>query len=397
MSEKKIRSVEQRTQTICLLVISAVAIGAALMHLRPVLVPFVLAMFLTMAMTPVLDVLHSKLRMPRALAIGATIGLASGLLLLLGALVSAAISDVLAKDTTYVEQVSGLLAAGEEKFLALQERFDGGLWGSGGEAAEANETAQEPASLDPPGLPDSTQEARLTSAPGEEQQSQDDDNSSALDGINIKAKLVAMVGQAIGWSVNSALALLSQGLLVMIFMMFLIAGYRSPEDRDPESLKFQLRARVKEYLRVKILVSAITGSATYAILHTLQVDLALVFGLMAFFLNFIPNIGSAIALFLPLPVIFLAPPEVMSTSAKLLAMGLPAGVQFLMGNVLEPRWLGKSLDLNPIVVLLSLIFWGVLWGPVGMLLSVPITAVIKMLLERSDLTRPVAVLLSDAD
>jgi len=85
----------------------------------------------------------------------------------------------------------------------------------------------------------------------------------------------------------------------------------------------------------------------------------------------------------------------LSLASKVMALGLPGLVQFSVGNILEPKLLGDSLDLNPIVVLLSLIFWGFLWGPVGMLLSVPITAVIKFLLERSPLTRPVAAILSD--
>jgi len=332
MQKRKIRSAEQRTQTICLLVLSAIAIGVALMQLRQVLLPFVLALFLTLAVTPVLDLLHTRLKLPRGLAIASTIALTSGALLLMGVLVSTAISEVLAKDTVYVEQVSGLLAAAERKLVDLGD---------------------------------------------------------------LKAKLPGMVAQAIGWTVNSAMALLSQGLLVLIFMMFLISGYRAPDQRDPSSLRFQVRAQVKEYLRIKIAVSAITGVGTFAVLHSLGVDLALVFALMAFFLNFIPNIGSAVAVLLPLPIIVLAPEQDLGLSAKLLALGLPACVQFLVGNVLEPRWLGKSLDLNPVVVLLALIFWGVLWGPVGMLLSVPITAVLKMLLERSDLTRPVADLLAD--
>lgn len=380
MTQDKIRSAEQRTQTICLLLLTAIALGAALMHLRPVLVPFVLALFLTMAVTPVMDFLQRRFRFPRGLAIGATIGLAFVGLLLLGGMVSKALSDVVAKKDGYVRQVTHLVSAGEERFFLLQQRFDG-LIGGEQETLPAEDSA----------APDSS--------PGLSPQALDD----------FKAKVPAMVGTAISWTVNSALALLSQGLLVMVFMMFLIAAYRPQEDRDPESLSYQLRARVKEYLRVKILVSAMTGFGTFLILKVLGVDLAMVFGLMAFFLNFIPNIGSAVAILLPLPVIVLAPTvdagglnsageEVvggLQLWAKVLAMALPAGLQFLVGNVLEPRWLGKSLDLNPIVILLSLIFWGVLWGPVGMLLSVPITAILKMLLERFELTQPVAALFSD--
>jgi AI-2 transport protein TqsA len=160
-----------------------------------------------------------------------------------------------------------------------------------------------------------------------------------------------------------------------------------------------------EYLRVKVLASALTGSLVYVILRVIGIDLALVFGLASFFLNFIPNIGSVVAVLLPVPIILLAGSDTVeggvvvkegvTMTGRVLAFGLPVVVQFLVGNVLEPKWMGTSLDLNPIVILLSLIFWGMLWGPIGMLLSVPITWILKALLERFSYTEPLARLLAD--
>lgn len=413
MEKPNIRDAEQRTQTICLLILCAIAIGVALMQLRQVLLPFVLALFLTMAVTPVMDFLIRRFRFPRGAAIAATFLIASSVLAALGGLVSTALADVLEKKETYVAQIDGLITEAEETFVSMRSGFDGIMPGSDedsdvgpqdGAEQGPEEGAEEEAGEDAEGA------ARTEG--GEEQPTETnpaDAQGAALDAPDqtpptavspfddLREKVAGMTLGAIGWAVNNTLALLSKGLLVMVFMMFLITGYRSQEERDPNSLGFQLRARVKEYLRVKIIVSAMTGFATFLILNLLGVDLALVFGLMAFFLNFIPNVGSAVAILLPLPVILLAPTELLPIWAKALGIALPATVQFLVGNVLEPRWMGKSLDLNPIVILLSLIFWGVLWGPVGMLLSVPITAVIKILLERSELTRPVAVLFSDGD
>lgn len=359
---------ESHTQTICLLILTAVALGAALLFLKQVLVPFVLALFLTMAVTPVMDLLSRRFRLPRGLAIVTTIALATLFLVFLGTLVSAALADVIEKRETYVTQVDALVADLEKRFRGVLDWVNGLL----GEDVPQDSTGQGDGAEHSGGV--------LRDELGQ-----------------VRSRFMAAAGGAIGWAVNSTLALMSQGLLVLVFMMFLISGHKPLEDRDSEKFSYQLRSRVREYLRVKILVSAITGILTFAILSLLGVDLALVFGLLAFFLNFIPNIGSAVAVILPLPVILLADPEEVPGLAKLLAVVLPGTVQFLVGNVLEPRWLGKSLDLNPIAILLSLIFWGVLWGPVGMLLSVPITAVIKMLLERSELTQPVAVLLADGD
>ena len=371
------RGAEQRTQTICLLILSGVAIGVSLLYLRQVLVPFVLAVFLTMVVTPVMDLLMARFRFPRGLAILSTLALAFLVLGALGGLVSRALAEVLDKKQTYVAQVDGLLTGVEERFDGLLESLEGLVPGD----EEPAEAADDP--------------AVVTEVEDDDVAESDAAPRASL--ADLREKVGGMALGAIGWVTSNTLALLSNGLLVMVFMMFLITGHRRPESRDPDSLGAQLRRRIKEYLRVKISVSALTGTATFLILDLLGVDLALVFGLAAFFLNFIPNVGSAVAILLPLPVILLAPAEDVPVMAKVLAVALPATVQFLVGNVLEPRWMGRSLDLNPIVILLSLIFWGVLWGPVGMLLSVPITAVLKMLFERSELTRPVAVLFSEGE
>lgn len=386
MEKPELRDAERRTQTLCLLVLAAVATGVALLHLRQVLVPFVLALFLTMAVTPVMDFLQRRFSLPRALAITTTIVLAFGVLVALATLVSAALADVVEKKDAYMIQVDSLVASGEERLRGMLAGVDGLL-------EEQPKGAEESSSA----LPDQTQESAAPvegSLPSAETEEPD---SFGREFRQLRGKFMSAAGGAIAWAVNSALSLMSSGLLVMVFMMFLIAGHRPLDKRDPDSLSYQLRMRVREYLRVKIAVSLLTGVSTYLILRVLGIDLALVFGLCAFFLNFIPNIGSAVAVILPFPVILLADPEEVSGLSKLLAVVLPMAVQFSVGSVIEPRWMGKSLDLNPIAILLSLIFWGVLWGPVGMLLSVPITAVLKMLLERSELTEPVAQLLADAD
>ena len=145
---------------------------------------------------------------------------------------------------------------------------------------------------------------------------------------------------------------------------------------------------MKRYLLVKVGVSALTGVLVYITLSILKVDLALVFALFSFLFNFIPNVGSIIATLLPLPVVLLSPD--MSLTRGLLALAIPGVIQFAIGNVVEPKVMGKSLGLHPVVVLCALVFWGVLWGFIGMLLAVPMTAVIKIILERNAVTRPIA-------
>jgi AI-2 transport protein TqsA len=118
----------------------------------------------------------------------------------------------------------------------------------------------------------------------------------------------------------------------------------------------------------------------------------MVFGLFAFLLNFIPSVGSLIATLLPLPVVLMNPE--ISPTIGVLAIVLPGLVQLAIGNVISPKVMGDSLELHPVTILLALMIWGTLWGLVGMLLATPITAVLKMLLERMELTRPLARLMA---
>ena len=124
---------------------------------------------------------------------------------------------------------------------------------------------------------------------------------------------------------------------------------------------------VQRYLITKTLISLITGILAYLILLLFGVDFPLVWGLLTFLLNYIPNIGSVIATIPPVFVVFV---QHGSAFPALWVALLLIGVQSTMGNFVEPRAMGKSLNLSPLVVILSLIFWGFIWGPVGMVLAV---------------------------
>jgi len=188
--------------------------------------------------------------------------------------------------------------------------------------------------------------------------------------------------------IDAVLSILADGLLVLIFLLFLMVGRnQSP----PGALAGEVDQRIRAYLLVKLVVSGVTGVAVGVTLALLGIDLALAFGVLAFALNFIPNIGSTIATILPLPIILVSD---VSFATGVAAIAVPGTTQFIMGNVIEPRMMGRSLELHPITILLALIFWGMIWGIVGMLLAAPITAVLRILLDRIDLTRPVADLMA---
>ena len=127
-------------------------------------------------------------------------------------------------------------------------------------------------------------------------------------------------------------------------------------------------------------------------LYVLGVELALVFGLFAFLLNFIPTVGAIVATLLPLPIILMNPEVSLWTG--ILAIALPGAIHFVVGNIVEPMVLGDSLALHPVTILLALMIWGVMWGIPGMLLAAPITAVMKIIFERTERTRPLALALA---
>lgn len=115
------------------------------------------------------------------------------------------------------------------------------------------------------------------------------------------------------------------------------------------------------------------------------------FGLLTFLLNFIPTIGSIIATLLPLPIVLLQFDSPVKWLAVLL---IPAAIQGVVGNFIEPKLFSDSLDLHPASILLALTFWGIIWGPVGMFLAVPILVVMKIAMARIPATRPFAELLA---
>ena len=157
-------------------------------------------------------------------------------------------------------------------------------------------------------------------------------------------------------------------------------------------MRSQAERQIFGYIRGKVGISLLVALVHAGVLRLVGLDLWLVFGVLAFLLNFIPNVGSIVAVLLPLPVLLVSPD--ISTLTAILALALPGAVQFTMGNLVEPRFIGQSLDLHPITVLMALIFWGMLWGFLGMVLSVPMAAVMKLLFERLSYTRPLAEMMA---
>ena len=151
----------------------------------------------------------------------------------------------------------------------------------------------------------------------------------------------------------------------------------------------QMAQQVQKYLAVKTVVSLGTGFLAFAWVWTLGVDFPLMWGLVAFLFNYIPNIGSIVAAVGPS---VLALVQVDLGRALVVASGYVA-LNIAFGNILEPTLLGRKLGMSVLVVFLSLVFWGWVWGPMGLLLAVPITMTFKIAFENTDDLRWIAVLL----
>jgi len=146
---------------------------------------------------------------------------------------------------------------------------------------------------------------------------------------------------------------------------------------------------VKQYMAIKTGISMATGICITIWLTILGVDYSLLWGLLAFLLNYVPAIGSIIA---AIPAVLLAAVQI-GTGTSLLAAGGYITINVLMENVIEPRFMGKGLGLSALVIFLSLTFWGWILGPIGMLLSVPLTITAKIALDSREDTKWIALLL----
>ena len=152
-------------------------------------------------------------------------------------------------------------------------------------------------------------------------------------------------------------------------------------------------ATISQYFKIKTMTSLLTAIPIIIILSVMGIDFPILWGIVAFLLNFIPNIGSIIA---AVPVILLALVQFGFIAAGEVAL-LYLLMNNLMGNFVEPKLMGRSLGLSTLIVFLSLVFWGWLLGPIGMFLSVPLTMTFKIIMDSHDSTQWMATLLSNEE
>jgi AI-2 transport protein TqsA len=208
--------------------------------------------------------------------------------------------------------------------------------------------------------------------------------------MNLTARLLAGLGSAF-----SNIVLI---LLTVVFILFeassfpvkLRAVLGHPQQVFPQFTRFV--GDIERYMVIKTLISLATGTLIGIWLFILGVDFPILWGFLAFLLNYVPSVGSTIA---GVPAVLLAFVQLGIGRALMATAGYMA-VNFILDNVIETRLMGRRLDLSTLVVFLSLIFWGSLLGPVGMVLCIPLTMTLKFACENNKSTQWIAVLLGPA-
>ncbi|MGM0564593.1 MAG: AI-2E family transporter [Pseudomonadota bacterium] len=207
--------------------------------------------------------------------------------------------------------------------------------------------------------------------------------------------------EMVGKLFNGLGNVLANAFLIILTVIFILAETSSFPSKlkaalthaDNHLAQFELFSQtLQRYMVIKTAISAITGLLAALLTWVIGVDFPLLWGLLAFLFNYIPNIGSIIA---AIPAVLLAFVQLGGWPALGVAGGYFA-INIIMGNAVEPRFMGKGLGLSTLVVFLSLVFWGWVFGPVGMLLSVPLTMFFKIALNSSDNTRWLSILMDGA-
>jgi predicted PurR-regulated permease PerM len=326
-----------------LVLASVVVVVAGLKAASSLLLPFLVSLFLALVSLPLLNWLQS-VKVPRGLAVLLTLVIVVSVLVLMLSLVAGSVSGFTEELPKYKAQLqvmmNGVIDWAEGHGIDLPEREVSG-W------------------FNPSGVLDIVAGGLLTV-------------TSVLSNLVLVFLTIAfLLVEAAGFSTKMQ------------------AAFGRPDNQDRIT---RIRSEVQRYLGIKTVVSLGTGLLVTIGLWIIGVDFPLLWGLIAFLANYIPNLGSIIA---AVPPVILALIQFGFWPAVGVAVFFLA-INFVIGNLLEPNLMGQRLEISTLVVFLSLVFWGWVWGPVGMMLSVPLTIIIKIMLENTEDLRWIAVMLGSS-
>lgn len=373
-----------------------------------IFVPFILSIFVAVACGPFLFFLQ-KQGVPKALALLTVLISILGLGVGVGTFIGSSINDFTNKlpgyqadltkrtelminkveDTALVKKLTDLF----KKEADNQEESDVPTDESPEEPGTESEPRMEADTAKPPPLPDlhpkpTLQEKKV--APTDPARLV----AESLANLFSPGSALRLVGNTLkglgGVMTNTFLILLTVAFILLEASSFPVKLQAILGKKADSLAPFQrFTVTMKRYIAIKTAISLTTGFLIAIGLSILGVDYAMLFGLIAFLLNYVPNIGSIIA---AVPAVLLAIIQLSMWQAMFVAM-LFMAINVIMGNILEPRLMGKGVGLSTLVVFLSLVFWGWVLGPVGMLLSVPLTMTVKIALDSFEETRWLSILL----
>lgn len=336
---------ESRLNTTLLLIIAVILIGVILRYTASVFIPFSIAIVCLYIFTPVLRFLKSKLRFPRILAVVVVLLIFSAVSLLVGFILYSSLRSLVGQYPVY-----------EQRFITMISNL-----------AESYSLTELNTTL-------------------------------FFDSLRIQDTLRQVLISLSGGSIS----FLSGFMLVTLFLLFLLLEEGSLVRNAMGALSEEQGARIRkiikdvndkvgQYMLAKLFISFCTATVVYIGFLLIGVDFPFVWGLLAFLFNFIPSIGSIIITVLAslFAIIQFAP----NWGAVLLAAGLIAITEITFGNIIEPRLVGKHLNISTVVILLSLLIWAIIWGVAGMFLSIPMTVLIISILDAIPLTRPISTMM----
>lgn len=324
-------------------------LGYIMQEMKSVLLPFVIAVFFSIIFQPIMTFLRAK-KVPTAVSL-LVVMITLGLVLILLAMIFFSSAEAFVEAQPRYEAKAQALTA--DAIVLLE-----------GVAAQLGVSLQE---------------------------------TNAADFVN-----VSTVTRLLSSWAGNFVSFLGNAFLVVLFMLFILAGsgqltskVRQAFEHDSAQriarIVANITQQVRQYLITKTLVSFGTGFLTFLVLWIFGVDFALLWGFLAFLLNFIPNVGSLVAVAFP---VVLSTLQFDTLVIPIVVLIILMVIQLIFGNVVEPRMMAFSLNLSPLLVLVSLIFWGYLWGLWGMVLSVPFTAMLKIMFENIRPLHPISVLMS---
>ncbi len=360
----------------CLMILVIIALTGVFYITKAVLIPFVIAVFIVTIVTPIVDLLVLKLRFPQIIAITATLLLVLSIGFLFSLILIYSTQQVIAKAETQYSEKLGVFITSAFNFV---EEADAPQQGTKTKTEEGEEKEVEKKEVIP--SQDTTSETAQPVVAAKPQTGWMQKIGIDLNGL--KRETIAYMKNfvesiAVG-TMQTALSFTTTSFFVAIFVIFLLAG-RDPHAVVKNVIYWEIEQKIRSYISTKLILSLVTATLVGITLSLFGLELALVFAIMTFLLNFIPSIGSVIATILPIPVAFAQFSGSPGTIAGVIL--IPGAIQMIIGNGIEPKLMGEGLQLHPVTVLLALSFWTLLWGPIGAILAVPITAGIRIVLMR---------------